>query len=55
MMKEKVFLLSDECLFSLSSSLFNAAFRCLMDKGFVRIGKWFFKPYELEGKSLGNR
>ncbi|CAG5867489.1 unnamed protein product [Menidia menidia] len=25
-----------------------------MDKGFVRIGKWFFKPNELEGKSLGN-
>lgn len=29
--------------------------RCLMDKGFVRIGKWFFKPYDLEEKSLGNR
>lgn len=29
--------------------------RCLMDKGFVRIGKWFFKPHELEEKSLANR
>lgn len=28
--------------------------RCLTDKGFVRIGKWFFKPHELEEKSLGN-
>lgn len=29
--------------------------RCLMDKGFVRTGKWFFKPHELEEKSVGNR
>lgn len=29
--------------------------RCLMDKGFVRIGKWFLKPYDVEEKSLGTR
>lgn len=26
-----------------------------MDKGFLRIGKWFFKPQDLEEKSLGSR
>lgn len=36
-----------------SSSLAHRC-RCLTDKGFVRIGKWFFKPHELEEKSLGN-
>lgn len=42
-------------LFSLGflSSLAHRC-RCLTDKGFVRIGKWFFKPHELEEKSLGN-
>ncbi|MED6270496.1 hypothetical protein CHARACLAT_011007, partial [Characodon lateralis] len=27
---------------------------CLTDKGFVRVGKWFFKPHKLEEKSLGS-
>lgn len=26
-----------------------------MDKGFLRIGKWFFKPQDLDEKSLGSR
>lgn len=26
-----------------------------MNKGFLRIGKWFFKPQELKDKSLGSR
>uniref|UniRef100_A0A8B9J9X9 Mediator of RNA polymerase II transcription subunit 13 n=1 Tax=Astyanax mexicanus TaxID=7994 RepID=A0A8B9J9X9_ASTMX len=26
---------------------------CLMEKDFVRIGKWFVKPYELDEKNLG--
>lgn len=29
--------------------------RCLLDKDFVRIGKWFVKPYELEEKPLATR
>uniref|UniRef100_A0AAQ5YRV8 Mediator of RNA polymerase II transcription subunit 13 n=1 Tax=Amphiprion ocellaris TaxID=80972 RepID=A0AAQ5YRV8_AMPOC len=46
--------LSYECRTLLFKAIHNLLERCLMDKGFVRIGKWFFKPHELEGKSLGN-
>ncbi|XP_041825899.1 mediator of RNA polymerase II transcription subunit 13-like isoform X2 [Melanotaenia boesemani] len=46
--------LSYECRTLLFKAIHNLLERCLMDKGFVRIGKWFFKPTELEGKSLGN-
>ncbi|XP_072227786.1 mediator of RNA polymerase II transcription subunit 13-like isoform X2 [Leuresthes tenuis] len=46
--------LSYECRTLLFKAIHNLLERCLTDKGFVRIGKWFFKPNELEGKSLGN-
>ncbi|XP_051269294.1 mediator of RNA polymerase II transcription subunit 13-like isoform X2 [Dicentrarchus labrax] len=46
--------LSYECRTLLFKAIHNLLERCLMDKGFVRIGKWFFKPHELEEKSLGN-
>ncbi|KAM9306494.1 mediator of RNA polymerase II transcription subunit 13-like [Pholidichthys leucotaenia] len=46
--------LSYECRTLLFKAIHNLLERCLMDKGFVRIGKWFFKPHELEAKSLGN-
>ncbi|CAJ1070333.1 mediator of RNA polymerase II transcription subunit 13-like isoform X5 [Xyrichtys novacula] len=46
--------LSYECRTLLFKAIHNLLERCLMDKGFVRIGKWFFKLYELEEKSLGN-
>uniref|UniRef100_A0A672IXN7 Mediator of RNA polymerase II transcription subunit 13 n=1 Tax=Salarias fasciatus TaxID=181472 RepID=A0A672IXN7_SALFA len=46
--------LSYECRTLLFKAIHNLLERCLMDKGFVRIGKWFFKPHGLEGKSLGN-
>ncbi|XP_028273532.1 mediator of RNA polymerase II transcription subunit 13-like isoform X3 [Parambassis ranga] len=46
--------LSYECRTLLFKAIHNLLERCLMDKGFVRIGKWFFKPHKLEEKSLGN-
>uniref|UniRef100_A0A669DNE0 Mediator of RNA polymerase II transcription subunit 13 n=1 Tax=Oreochromis niloticus TaxID=8128 RepID=A0A669DNE0_ORENI len=46
--------LSYECRTLLFKAIHNLLERCLTDKGFVRIGKWFFKPHELEEKSLGN-
>ncbi|XP_040053717.2 mediator of RNA polymerase II transcription subunit 13-like isoform X3 [Gasterosteus aculeatus] len=46
--------LSYECRTLLFKAIHNLLERCLMDKGFVRIGKWFFKPHELQEKSLGN-
>ncbi|XP_069571315.1 mediator of RNA polymerase II transcription subunit 13-like isoform X1 [Brachyistius frenatus] len=46
--------LSYECRTLLFKAIHNLLERCLMDKGFVRIGKWFFKPHELEEKSLGS-
>uniref|UniRef100_A0A672ZJ46 Mediator of RNA polymerase II transcription subunit 13 n=1 Tax=Sphaeramia orbicularis TaxID=375764 RepID=A0A672ZJ46_9TELE len=46
--------LSYECRTLLFKAIHNLLERCLMDKGFVRIGKWFFKPHELEEKPLGN-
>ncbi|XP_034047334.1 mediator of RNA polymerase II transcription subunit 13-like isoform X2 [Thalassophryne amazonica] len=46
--------LSYECRTLLFKAIHNLLERCLMDKGFVRIGKWFFKPHELEEKPLAN-
>ncbi|XP_055009961.1 mediator of RNA polymerase II transcription subunit 13-like isoform X3 [Boleophthalmus pectinirostris] len=46
--------LSYECRTLLFKAIHNLLERCLMDKGFVRIGKWFFKPHELEEKPVGN-
>ncbi|XP_030624819.1 mediator of RNA polymerase II transcription subunit 13-like isoform X2 [Chanos chanos] len=45
--------LSYECRILLFKAIHNLLERCLMDKDFVRIGKWFIKPYELEEKHLG--
>ncbi|KAG7481046.1 hypothetical protein MATL_G00062900 [Megalops atlanticus] len=36
----------------LFKAIHNLLERCLMEKDFVRIGKWFVKPYELEEKNL---
>ncbi|GAA6105730.1 mediator of RNA polymerase II transcription subunit 13-like isoform X1 [Tachysurus ichikawai] len=47
--------LSYECRTLLFKAVHNLLERCLMDKDFVRIGKWFVKPYELEEKHLGAR
>ncbi|XP_029024183.1 mediator of RNA polymerase II transcription subunit 13-like isoform X2 [Betta splendens] len=46
--------LSYECRTLLFKAIHNLLERCLMDKGFVRIGKWFLKPYDVDEKSLGN-
>ncbi|XP_029108438.1 mediator of RNA polymerase II transcription subunit 13-like isoform X3 [Scleropages formosus] len=46
--------LSYECRTLLFKAIHNLLERCLMDKDFVRIGKWFVKPYELEEKHLNN-
>uniref|UniRef100_A0A8C8FJL2 Mediator of RNA polymerase II transcription subunit 13 n=1 Tax=Oncorhynchus tshawytscha TaxID=74940 RepID=A0A8C8FJL2_ONCTS len=45
--------LSYECRTLLFKAIHNLLERCLMDKDFVRIGKWFVKPYELEEKHMG--
>ncbi|XP_045064023.1 mediator of RNA polymerase II transcription subunit 13-like isoform X2 [Coregonus clupeaformis] len=45
--------LSYECRTLLFKAIHNLLERCLMDKDFVRIGKWFVKPYDLEEKHLG--
>ncbi|KAM6985077.1 mediator of RNA polymerase II transcription subunit 13-like [Aplochiton taeniatus] len=45
--------LSYECRTLLFKAIHNLLERCLMEKDFVRIGKWFVKPYELEEKLLG--
>ncbi|KAG7499347.1 mediator of RNA polymerase II transcription subunit 13-like isoform X2 [Solea senegalensis] len=46
--------LSYECRTLLFKAIHNLLERCLMDKGFVRTGRWFFKPHDLEEKALGN-
>ncbi|XP_015221754.2 mediator of RNA polymerase II transcription subunit 13-like isoform X1 [Lepisosteus oculatus] len=46
--------LSYECRTLLFKAIHNLLERCLMDKDFVRIGKWFVKPYEPEEKNLNN-
>lgn len=38
--------LSYECRTLLFKAIHNLLERCLMDKNFVRIGKWFVRPYE---------
>ncbi|XP_049330535.1 mediator of RNA polymerase II transcription subunit 13-like isoform X2 [Astyanax mexicanus] len=45
--------LSYECRTLLFKAIHNLLERCLMEKDFVRIGKWFVKPYELDEKNLG--
>ncbi|KAJ8346902.1 hypothetical protein SKAU_G00283030 [Synaphobranchus kaupii] len=44
--------LSYECRTLLFKAIHNLLERCLMDKDFVRIGRWFVKPYEEEEKPL---
>ncbi|XP_063769367.1 mediator of RNA polymerase II transcription subunit 13-like isoform X2 [Pseudophryne corroboree] len=44
--------LSYECRTLLFKAIHNLLERCLLDKSFVRIGKWFVKPCEREEKSL---
>ncbi|CAL8319983.1 unnamed protein product [Lota lota] len=46
--------LSYECRTLLFKAIHNLLERCLMEKDFVRIGKWFFKPYQLEERPGGN-
>uniref|UniRef100_A0AAY4C9X5 Mediator of RNA polymerase II transcription subunit 13 n=1 Tax=Denticeps clupeoides TaxID=299321 RepID=A0AAY4C9X5_9TELE len=46
--------LSYECRTLLFKAIHNLLERCLMDKDFVRIGRWFVKPYELQEKHLGS-
>ncbi|KAM9329372.1 mediator of RNA polymerase II transcription subunit 13-like [Gastrophryne carolinensis] len=44
--------LSYECRTLLFKAIHNLLERCLLDKSFVRIGKWFVKPCEREEKSM---
>ncbi|KAG5834702.1 hypothetical protein ANANG_G00264370 [Anguilla anguilla] len=44
--------LSYECRTLLFKAIHNLLERCLMEKDFVRIGRWFVKPYEEEEKPL---
>ncbi|CAJ0935826.1 unnamed protein product [Ranitomeya imitator] len=44
--------LSYECRTLLFKAIHNLLERCLLDKSFVRIGKWFVKPSEREEKSI---
>ncbi|XP_031434166.1 mediator of RNA polymerase II transcription subunit 13-like isoform X2 [Clupea harengus] len=46
--------LSYECRTLLFKAIHNLLERCLLDKDFVRIGKWFVKPHELDEKALGS-
>ncbi|MGH0114838.1 UNVERIFIED_CONTAM: hypothetical protein FKN15_058327 [Acipenser sinensis] len=46
--------LSYECRTLLFKAIHNLLERCLMDKSFVRIGKWFVKPYEKDEKTVNN-
>ncbi|XP_036384476.1 mediator of RNA polymerase II transcription subunit 13-like isoform X2 [Megalops cyprinoides] len=46
--------LSYECRTLLFKAIHNLLERCLMDKDFVRIGRWFVKPYEEEEKELNS-
>lgn len=47
--------LSYECRTLLFKAIHNLLERCLMNRGFVRIGKWFVKPYQKEEKILNKR
>ncbi|KAJ3590129.1 hypothetical protein NHX12_008083 [Muraenolepis orangiensis] len=44
--------LSYECRTLLFKAIHNLLERCLMNRGFVRIGKWFVKPYEKDEKPV---
>ncbi len=43
--------LTYECRTLLFKAIHNLLERCLMNRSFVRIGKWFVKPYEKDEKS----
>lgn len=47
--------LSYECRTLLFKAIHNLLERCLMNRGFVRIGKWFVKPYQKEEKTINKR
>ncbi|EPY78091.1 hypothetical protein CB1_001120002 [Camelus ferus] len=47
--------LSYECRTLLFKAIHNLLERCLMDKNFVRIGKWFVRPYEKDEKPVNKR
>ncbi|TFK04676.1 indian hedgehog protein precursor [Platysternon megacephalum] len=44
--------LSYECRTLLFKAIHNLLERCLMDKNFIRIGKWFIRPYEKDEKPV---
>uniref|UniRef100_A0A803TMK3 Mediator of RNA polymerase II transcription subunit 13 n=1 Tax=Anolis carolinensis TaxID=28377 RepID=A0A803TMK3_ANOCA len=44
--------LSYECRTLLFKAIHNLVERCLMNRNFVRIGKWFVKPYEKDEKPV---
>lgn len=44
--------LSYECRTLLFKAIHNLLERCLMDKNFVRIGKWFVRPYDKDEKPV---
>ncbi|XP_067261608.1 mediator of RNA polymerase II transcription subunit 13-like isoform X1 [Chanodichthys erythropterus] len=46
--------LSYECRTLLFKAIHNLLERCLMDKDFVRIGKWFVKPHTVEEKPVSS-
>ena len=47
--------LSYECRTLLFKAIHNLLERCLMNRSFVRIGKWFVKPYEKDEKLINKR
>ncbi|OBS76739.1 hypothetical protein A6R68_16806 [Neotoma lepida] len=47
--------LSYECRTLLFKAVHNLLERCLMNRNFVRIGKWFVKPYEKDEKPINKR
>lgn len=47
--------LSYECRTLLFKAIHNLLERCLMNRGFVRIGKWFVKPYQKGEKTINKR
>uniref|UniRef100_A0ACB8EC21 Uncharacterized protein n=1 Tax=Sphaerodactylus townsendi TaxID=933632 RepID=A0ACB8EC21_9SAUR len=47
--------LSYECRTLLFKAIHNLVERCLMNRNFVRIGKWFVKPYEKDEKPINKR
>ena len=47
--------LSYECRTLLFKAVHNLLERCLVNRGFVRIGRWFVKPYEKDEKPINKR